>query len=179
MKSLLLDAGNTRLKWALCEDGRLSQQGALRYEWLSIADQLDATLGKLLAEAGALTGVTLCNVAGEKLAAVLQQKLLTDWNENSAAGDELVKENAALTIKNILAQPEAYGVKCGYENSAKLGADRWAALVAARHYCSGASCIIDCGTALPVDVLAADGRPAGGVLIAGVEVLKCSLLINT
>ena len=183
MKTLLFDAGNTRLKWALCEKGQLSQQGSLRYKWPTLTAQLDGAFNKLLSEAGPLNGVTMCNVAGHKLAAVLQailqEKMSSSLAESRAHGHEQLKESAPLTINNVIAQSNAYGVRCAYENPAQLGADRWAALVAARHHIAGSSCIIDCGTALTVDVLSAEGRHAGGIIIPGMEMMMSELVENT
>ena len=183
MKRLLLDAGNTRLKWAICEEGQLSQQGSLTYEWASLDNQLDAVFSKLLVEEGPLDGVLLSNVVGKKLTDVLQQVLNVNRADGMLTGGELLKHLPPLGIENVTAQPNAYGVRCAYENPAQLGADRWAALVAARHYGigdgAGASCIIDSGTALTVDVLTADGRHAGGIIIPGLEMMVSSLVDNT
>ena len=178
MKRLLLDAGNTRLKWAVCEEGQLSQQGSLTYEWPSLENQLNTVFSKLLVEAGPLDGVVLSNVVGKKLTAVLQKVF-----DGMHLGGEPPKQSLPLAIENVTAQPNAYDVCCAYENPAQLGADRWAALVAARHYgigdTTGASCIIDSGTALTVDVLTADGRHAGGIIIPGMEMMVSSLVDNT
>lgn len=177
MKMLLLDAGNTRLKWALAEQGRLSGQGALLYEWPRLATQLDTVLGKLFDETKPISGVTLCSVAGEQLDKVLQKTVATLQEKRQSRG--LDQECITLPIKYVRAQSEAYGVRCAYEDPAQLGADRWAALVAARHHLEGASCIIDCGTAMTIDVLTADGRHAGGVIIPGMEMMMSSLVENT
>ena len=183
MKRLLLDAGNTRLKWAICEEGQLSQQGSLTYEWASLGNRLDTVFGQLLVEAGPLDGVVLSNVVGKKLTDVLQEVLNVNRADGMLPGGEPRKQSLPLAIENVTAQPNAYGVRCAYENPAQLGADRWAALVAARHYGiadgTGASCIIDSGTALTVDVLTADGRHAGGIIIPGMEMMVSSLVDNT
>ncbi len=144
MKTLLLDAGNSRLKWALHEAGELSQQGALTYERSALATQLDGVFGELLGSVGPLAGVTLCNVAGEEVEGILQETLSTHWIQNLPFNAGGSQSNTVPTIKNVTAQTEAYGVRCAYKQPAELGADRWAALVAARHHCSGTSCIIDC-----------------------------------
>ena len=179
MKRLLLDAGNTRLKWAICEEGQLSQQGSLTYEWASLESQLDAVFSKLLVEAGPLDGVVLSNVVGKKFTEVLQKVLNVNRADGVLPGGEQLKQSPPQAIENVTAQPNAFGVRCAYENPAQLGADRWAALVAARHYCEGASCIIDCGTAMKVDVLTADGRHAGGIITPGMEMMRSSLVENT
>lgn len=175
----MIDAGNSRLKWAISEDGRLSQHGSLRYDWTSLATQLRTAFHNLLTQTGPLAGVTMCNVVGKKLATTLQDILNAIWDEGLTSGAERAKISVPLTIQNVIAQATAYGVRCAYENPAQLGADRWAALVAARHYVSGASCIIDCGTAMTVDVLTADGRHAGGIIIPGMEMMMSSLVKNT
>lgn len=177
MKTLLLDAGNSRLKWAFCEQGQLSLQGALGYEWSTLADQLDAELGSLVSAEWPLAGVILCNVVGEKLEAAVRAML--SIQECKRQPHDRVQERASLTIKKVVAQPAAFGVRCAYEQPAQLGADRWAALVAARHHCDGVSCVIDCGTALTLDVLTAEGRHAGGMIIPGMEMMLASLIENT
>jgi type III pantothenate kinase len=123
------------------------------------------------------SGVMLCNVAGEKLDKVLQDAVSSFQEKRQSQG--LDQESLLLPIEYVHAQAEADGVRCAYEYPAQLGADRWAALVAARHQLEGASCIIDCGTAMTVDVLTADGRHAGGVIIPGMEMMISSLVENT
>lgn len=179
MKTLLLDAGNSRLKWALCERGALSQQGNIDYEWSRLAAQLDASFAALAIATGPLDGVLLCNVAGNKLDGVLREKLATYWPPTDKSAVNRVQETTSLTIENVIAQADAFGVRSTYQQSAQLGADRWAGLVAARQHCVGLTCIIDCGTALTVDVLTAEGVHAGGIIVPGMEMMIASLIENT
>jgi type III pantothenate kinase len=179
MKTLLLDAGNSRLKWALCEHGELSQQGGVEYEWPRLAAQLDASFTTLAVATGRLDGVLLCNVAGNKLEVVLRKKLATHWLPTDESAVHRVQETTSLTIKNVIAQADAYGVRNAYQQPAQLGADRWAGLVAARQHCVGLTCIIDCGTALTVDVLTEEGVHAGGIIVPGMEMMIESLIENT
>lgn len=62
----------------------------------------------------------------------------------------------------------ACGVSNAYPEPARLGADRWAALIGARASVSGACCIVDAGSAATADVLAADGRHLGGWIAPGI-----------
>ncbi len=182
MTTLLLDAGNTRLKWALCGPGQRSapapaqlvllHPGSLSYDWLNLPSQMVATLGSLLATRGDITHVLLCNVAGEKLDVPLRQCLAALQ----------VQESLTLTIDTVIAQADAFGVQSVYRQPEQLGADRWAALVAARHFSDAsksATCIIDCGTALTVDVLTARGHHAGGIIVPGATMMMASLYENT
>lgn len=179
MKTLLLDAGNSRLKWALCEHGELSQQGNIDYAWSRLAAQLDATFTALAVATGPLDGVLLCNVAGNKLDIVLREQLAKHWLPTGKSAVNRVQETTSLTIENVIAQADAFGVRSAYQQPAQLGADRWVGLVAARQHCVGLTCIIDCGTALTVDVLTAEGVHAGGIIVPGMEMMIASLIENT
>lgn len=90
-----------------------------------------------------------------------------------------LQDDTPLTIENVVAQAQAYGVRCAYDTPAQLGADRWAALVAARVHVDGSSCVIDCGTAMTIDVLTADGRHAGGLIVPGLEMMRHGLTSST
>jgi type III pantothenate kinase len=73
----------------------------------------------------------------------------------------------------------AGGVVNAYPRPANLGVDRWAALVGARHEYKDAVCVVDCGSAITVDLMDGDGRHRGGLIMPGIEMLKTLLLENT
>jgi len=173
MNVLLLDAGNTRLKWALCEQGRFLRRGLFAYEWSALPMQFDAQWGAL-ANTVALDKVVLCNVSGNRLESSLRQ-----WLSSNCLQERALQEAVPLTIETVEAQAQAFGVQCAYRQPAQLGADRWAALVAARYHIDGACCVIDCGTALTVDVLSAEGVHVGGLIVPGMTMMRQSLLANT
>ena len=79
----------------------------------------------------------------------------------------------------IQAQPEQLGVKHCYAQPETLGADRWAALIAVRGLTKTNACIVDCGTAVTVDALAANGEFRGGAIFPGLQLLRASLLRGT
>lgn len=153
---LLLDAGNTRLKWALHDGERLRDSGALDYDSL---DQLRVPASTLGAQ-GAVIGV---NVAGEaaasSIAAALQPLGLAPcWN---------------------LARRAQCGVRSSYENAAQLGADRWAALIGARWLHQGPALVVMAGTATTVDMLDEDGLFLGGLIFPGFDLMRTALAGNT
>jgi type III pantothenate kinase len=113
--------------------------------------------------------LVLSNVLGERLASPLRQWL---------AAQEL-QEAGPLSIEQVTAQAQAYGLRCAYTDPSRLGADRWAALVAARQYITGTCCVIDCGTALTIDVLSTDGQHEGGLIAPGMTMMRQSLQTNT
>ena len=73
----------------------------------------------------------------------------------------------------------ACGVTNAYHAPGDLGADRWVAMIAAHHRVAGAVCVIDCGTAVTVDLVAASGEHRGGLILPGVRLLGQTLAVNT
>ncbi len=73
----------------------------------------------------------------------------------------------------VKASSQACGVTNLYNPPQQLGADRWAILVATRAITQDACVVASFGTALTVDMLAADGRFLGGVIAPG---LQCSVV---
>lgn len=71
------------------------------------------------------------------------------------------------------------GVSIQYEDPARLGVDRWLAMLAAYASVKGACIIVDAGTALTIDVLAADGAHQGGYILPGLAMMRESLEQNT
>ena len=72
-----------------------------------------------------------------------------------------------------------WGVTSAYVDPGSLGVDRFAAMVGAQAGYEGAKVIVDCGTAVTVDVLAADGRHMGGVILPGTELMRSVLFRRT
>lgn len=138
---LVIDIGNTRTKWALVNaDGSLQAAQACLNGELAKSD-----LKRALKQA---KKVWLANVAGDAMA------------ENIAA---LAPKNLALNF--AMAQPQACGVMNRYE--AGLGADRWAALVAAWRMHKQPTIVVNAGTAVTIDTLARDMASKNGVFIGG------------
>jgi type III pantothenate kinase len=71
------------------------------------------------------------------------------------------------------------GLRNGYQEPRRLGADRWAALVGARQAVEGDACVVDCGTAVTVDALRADGSFLGGAICAGLALTREALAART
>lgn len=150
---LLVDAGNTALKWGLYEAGKIVTTDRFVHRNSSLTEQLTRHWMSLQPP----DEVFIANVAGERLADTLSAWTQQQWS--------LVPHFVSTT-------DTACGVTNAYSVAADLGVDRWAALIGAHHYTRGAVCIVDCGTAITVDVLAANGRHLGGLILPGVELLK-------
>lgn len=153
---LLLDAGNSRLKWAMLRNGHFEHGGSLEQSSEGIKEFASAAWGHL----DAPETVLVANVAGEPL-----RRALNSW----------IKRRWKLTPEYVAASAEQFGVRNAYSEPARLGVDRWLALLAARELFPGALCVVDCGTALTVDVLAQDDRHLGGLIIPGMQLMRDAL----
>ncbi len=155
---LLIDAGNTRIKWALVEPG--APLGA----WSETGAVSHAQLNYLPAcwQGREVTHAVVANVAGAKLRDQLQLMLPTttiDWFASLAQLD---------------------GMRNGYRNPGQLGCDRFAAALGARALEPGKDLVVaTCGTATTIDAVSADGRFLGGMILPGLGLMAASLAKNT
>ncbi len=155
---LLLDAGNTRIKWALTSDdlGPWLHQGV-------VAVGNTGALQHSFANMPAPSRVLASNVAGE-------------------TAEQSIRAACAVwdcTVEFVTAQAEQCGVRNGYTQPRRLGSDRWAALVAAWHQVRQACLVVNCGTATTVDALSADGEFLGGLILPGLDMMRRSLAAGT
>jgi type III pantothenate kinase len=153
---LLLDAGNSRIKWALVEGGRWVAQGAAGIAEYTVLRQAFASLPpphKIL----------VSNVAGDEVAQQLRAACAT-WD---------------CPVEFIGTEAEQCGVRNGYEQVAQLGSDRWAALIAAWHHERAACMVVNCGTATTIDALSAEGEFFGGLILPGLDMMRRSLTTGT
>jgi type III pantothenate kinase len=156
---LLIDLGNTRLKWALSQPPAW-RTGAIYHRDRALAPLLEAAFG-------ALTGVRevwACSVALPQT-----RETLATW----------CAERWSVPPRFIAASAQALDVRNGYRDPAQLGADRWAALVGARAISPAPLAIVDCGTAITIDALSADGEFVGGVILPGLALQHAALAQGT
>ncbi|MBI5899969.1 MAG: type III pantothenate kinase [Rhodocyclales bacterium] len=151
---LCLDAGNTRLKYGLCEGVAWRAQGALEYA------SFDALENRLPVPP---TRIVACNVAGEQA----RQRI------------EALAAKLRLPLDWLSSSPAACGISNGYDAPQQLGADRWAALIGARALHCDACVVVLAGTATTVDVLDAGGRFLGGLILPGLALMRSALASNT
>ncbi len=156
---LLIDLGNSRLKWAHSAAGRWGTGDALHAQQ-DISALLDDAWGRF----GKPARVVMASVAPNPVRAALVDWCRRRWELEPIA---IRARTEQLGVKHCYAQPEA------------LGADRWAALIAVRGLTQANACIVDCGTAVTVDALAADGQFRGGAIFPGLRLLRESLLRGT
>lgn len=151
---LLLDVGNTRLKWARYEQGQLRPGGAVVHEGapadaLSILD-VDEPLA-----------IRIASVAGPAHEIALQKVCLARWQQ---------------WPQFARAEAQREGLRNAYEQAQRLGVDRWMAMLAAWSAYRGACVVVDAGTALTVDVIDASGQHLGGIIAAGLQTSEKAVL---
>ena len=157
---LLCDIGNTRFKWAYAsEDGRLREWGAVEHRGGRTGATFETSLDSIVA----VERVVACSVAAATLDASLETYARHRWSVDP---------------EWMPARPRGWGVECAYGAPETMGADRWAMLVAARRRCPRGACVVSCGTAVTIDLIDAQGRHLGGVIMPGVGLMRRSLTAN-
>jgi type III pantothenate kinase len=156
---LLIDIGNTRIKWATFDRDSLEAQQAVPHaSW---------TLSECLAAFSALPmpkRVLASNVGGERVASIVRDASMQCWS---------------IEPEFIHSTTVAGGITNAYPEPAKLGVDRWLAMIGAYAEHREALCVVSVGTAATIDGVDAMGRHLGGLIIPGPDLMVGSLLRNT
>ncbi len=150
MRILCIDSGNTRIKWGVREGDAWLEQGA-------------GSPGEIAAPSAVAERIVACNVGG------VSPRLTI----------EALATRLGLAVEWVRAQPAQCGVANGYDHPDQLGADRWAALIGARTLHRGDCLVVMCGTATTIDLLTADGRFRGGLILPGLDLMRESLASGT
>lgn len=158
-RRLLIDLGNTRLKWRYWDaEHGLQPGGSAAHRQGHPATALRDTWNEQAIERAHISCVARPQLR-EDLRQLLQQcGIADDWPLSPAQG---------LGLSNSYAQPH------------KLGIDRFLALAAAHAERQAACCVIDVGTATTVDLCDAQGRHLGGWIAAGPAAMASALSPHT
>ena len=162
---LAIDAGNSRVKWGWFEEA--DENGG----WSSIAN---VSLIEFAASSDHInpfsvthdnpSRIIISNVAGEGA-----HQLLVNWTSIFEADPEWVH-----------GERELCGVRNRYDQPELLGADRWAALIAAKALEPDRAClVVNAGTCTTVDMLCAGGEFSGGLILPGIELMRFVLHEHT
>jgi type III pantothenate kinase len=161
MKRLLIDAGNTRLKWRSAAGARLGRLQSAAWT----RQNLQTLAARVLRAGRGAEAVLVCNVAGGAMEGSLRAAA-------RAAG--------LPAPRFIVSARSAAGVHNGYARPRQLGVDRWLSLIGARYlYPDQPVCVISCGTATTIDLLDRNGLHRGGAIVPGPELMVGALLRNT
>jgi type III pantothenate kinase len=152
---LLLDIGNTRIKWARLESGVLGRMDGRVHADEQLPQAIEAAF-----EGPAPSRILMCNVAGP-----LVSKSISDY----------CQEHFKLNPEILISSAERCGVKSGYVDPVRLGADRWAAIIGAYTRFGGPLCVMDAGTAITVDAVDGQGQHQGGLIAPGPQTMRRAL----
>jgi type III pantothenate kinase len=160
MTTLLVDIGNTRVKWA-------SLRGSVPGRMRAFAHGGGGAAMRTLVKAAprGVRRIVAVSVAGKTMERAL----------NAAA-----RARFHVTPEYIRSTRAAHGVRNGYRDTWRLGADRWVSIVGARDMNqTHALLIVNVGTALTIDLLDAAGRHRGGAIAPSPQTMVASLLSGT
>ncbi len=155
MSLILIDAGNSCLKLSIIEslEEKISDYFTLSY--LNLYDELLNELQALV-----VSRVIVCSVSNP-----LVYHTISD----------VVHELWRIQPEQIIVEQDCYGISTRYKNPRLLGVDRWLAMIAAYQEFTDNLCVIDCGTAVTVDVLTDEGMHLGGLIVPGLQTSRDAL----
>jgi type III pantothenate kinase len=154
---MLLDVGNSSVKWASENNGLLERGGRFYYR----DEGFSHAAGRAWEGFPAPRVLAVASVAGAAM-----EHEISDWSERTWS----------TTPFYIRVVRQAAGVTNAYREADALGVDRWAAIIAAHHDSGNPVCVIDCGTAITLDIVDAAGNHQGGLIAPGLDMMKSSLV---
>jgi len=160
MKALLIDVGNTRLKWGVLDEGSIRRTGHISQQ--AIHEQgLAALTSRLPRDVDTAIG---SNVAGSSFATRLSG---------------VVGMHCSCDLHFVRSTKKDCGVTNSYRQPRRMGTDRWVAMIGAWAELQSACLVVDAGTAVTIDVLDDDGRHLGGQILPGVVAMAAALAAKT
>ncbi len=158
---LLLDLGNSRLKWACATDADAAWDASGSVDWAGDVPGQLRDAWAVLPVPQAIVGASVVDGTREaQLAAACMARFgsTPQWLRTPAV---------------------ACGVRNGYAQPQRLGVDRFLAMVAARAAGHAPCVVATAGTALTLDALAADGQHLGGWIVPGARAMRHALAGST
>jgi type III pantothenate kinase len=152
---LAIDIGNTRLKWAVY-DAPLPGASVLAHG-AEFLEQIETLAEGPWSALGAPARMLGCTVAADAVRRRAEEQLEEVWD---------------LPAQWVYASAAEAGMTNGYDHPARLGADRWVAMIGARHRMLAAGparpmVVVMIGTAVTVEAVDASGRFLGGFILPG------------
>ena len=160
MSVLLVDIGNTRIKWSVLRGERLGRQKAQEHAGITARD-----LERLMFATRGITRVIAASVAGTRL-----NRLVSST----------ARRKIGVRCEFVASARNAAGLTTRYKEPWRLGVDRFMAVIAGYHMARArGACVVDVGTAMTIDLVDPLGVHLGGAIIPGPELMVDSLLRHT
>lgn len=157
--NLLLDIGNTHLRWTPHLGDALGEVGTVRHGGV-VPPGLRAAWESLEPPDRVLVG----NVGGAQVGAAVIRVAQDLWG---------------IEVELVAVQAACLGLRVAYADPSRLGVDRWLALLGVPAGRCGGALVIDVGTAVTYDLLRADGQHLGGLILPGIGLMREALLQGT
>jgi len=154
--ALLLDVGNTRLKWGVFD-------------------------GEAIRRTGHIAQNTIQEHGLQVLTARLPRRVDVVWVSNVSGNSFATRLSGVLGMHCncdahfARSERRGWGVSNAYRQPRRLGVDRWVAMVAAFNEVQSSCLVVDAGTTLTLDALNSDGVHLGGQIIPGAATMMASL----
>jgi type III pantothenate kinase len=158
---LLIDIGNTRLKWAIGNNPDTLIAGESLANNTITSESLDLLWQNIQQP----KQIIIAQVGSQQVLESVQATAASLWPR--------------VTITLAKAESHRLGLKNAYPQPEKLGVDRWLGMLAGYHRYQQALCIVACGTAITLDKVDASGQHLGGLISPGLQLMKEALANNT
>lgn len=150
---LLVDMGNSRVKWQLRNEGGVALNGVGSLDDPGVFEEL-------LPLAGSISRIAVSTVASEPKRAHLCERLA---------------EFTPMPAQFYWSEPSRGALRCVYANPQTMGVDRWHALYGAWLRCQSSFAVVDAGSAITIDFVNHRGEHLGGYILPGKQMMLRSL----
>lgn len=162
---LLIDAGNSRTKWAVC---RAKDEFGMPFETGGVFINAELSDAEVPNAWRTCRRAVIVSVASAAVTAKIETMLQT----------------VSIDAHQVKSKTYACELKNGYAEPQQLGTDRWLAAIAAWQHCHAPCIVVNAGTALTVDAVGAEPRRdqglfLGGLIVPGFRLMRHSLLQGT
>lgn len=158
--NLLIDFGNTNVKWSFVLDNKHLPSRSLKYS-NSTPTELLSTIIKSAPLPINPTTIIIANVGKPDYVEKFCDLLISKYSSD---------------LRLVQSSKRLLGVKSSYHNPTQLGVDRLLAMAAAYQQTNSAVIVVDIGTAVTLDCVEQSGQHLGGLIVPGSELMLKSLM---
>jgi type III pantothenate kinase len=159
--NLLIDIGNTRLKWAITNELKIESGAPINNVELSREALIQAWHTFMFPP----ERLAIACVGPFQLLELVLSVAKELW--------------PSIVIVRPQSEPQSTGVSNAYREPEKLGIDRWLTMTAAFSVYQKALCIVGCGTAITLDIIDSSGNHLGGLICPGLRLMRDALATRT
>jgi type III pantothenate kinase len=158
---ILIDIGNTRIKWAQQYAGKLEKMHAI----VHLNNPIESLILTAWQNLSRPDCIYLACVGPQSIKQQVIQVAKHIWPD--------------VRVQEIYTQKCAHGVHNAYPKHTKLGVDRWLSMLAANQHYKVPICIVSCGSAITLDIVDKEGQHLGGMIMPGLNLMQQALSNGT